>query len=164
METFYIKKIKEFTKAKKRIEKKLGLTITIKDHRVTVQGDSIDEYAAEQVFDAINFGFSITKALELADAEVVFKRIHIKEFTKRNLKDVKARLIGTHGKTRKTLSEISGCEVKINESEVGILGDVENVDDVYTAVVHIIKGSKQSNMYKFLERMNREKKNKHPIE
>lgn len=159
MEIIYIKKIKEFTKLKKTIEKKLNLEVTIKGHRVSFSGDSIDEFAAEQVFDAINFGFPIRKALELADAEIVFKKVHIKEFTKRNLKDVKSRLIGTQGKTKKTLSEISGCEVIVGESEVGIMGDVENVDDVYNAVVHIIKGSKQSNMYKYLERMNREKKN-----
>lgn len=162
METIYIKKIREFSKAIKDIEKKLKIKIEIKDHRVVYEGDSIDEYAAAQVFEAINFGFPIKKSLELSDAEVIFKRIHIKEYTKRNLKDVQARLIGTQGKTKKTISDITNCEVLIKDGEVGILGDVESVDNACTAVVHIIKGSKQSNMYQFLERMNREKK-KEPL-
>ena len=158
MEIAYIKKILEVKKLKSELEKKLNISIKISGNNLIYEGDSLDEYIASLVFDAINFGFSVRKSLLLCDEGMMFRVIHIKEHTKRNLKDVKARLIGTKGKTKKTISEISGCHVLIKESEVGIIGSAEDIDNAVTALINIIRGSKQANMYRFLERMNREKK------
>jgi len=119
----------------------------------------LDEFEAEKVFDAINFGFSAKKALLLLNEDSLFRKVHIKDFTKRNdLRAVRARLIGLHGKTRKTIEEISGCYLVITDSDVGIIGDAEYIDEAVTAIINLIKGAKQSNTYFFLERMNKEKK------
>jgi len=158
METIYVTRIGEVRKNKKNLERKLGVKIAIKGGRVSFHGKSLDEYDAAQVFEAISFGFSSRKALRLKNEDYVFRIVHIKEHTKRNLKDIKSRLIGTHGRTRKTVSGISGCDVLIQEGDVGIIGDVENVANAEIAVISLIKGSKQSNMYKFLEKRNRLKK------
>lgn len=159
MQTFYIKKIKDVMKNQRGLEKKLGIKIVILGRKVTVLSDPINEYEAELVFNAISFGFSSKKALALKNEEYNFKIIHIKSHTKRKLKDVLARLIGTRGKTKHTISEISGCDVLISESEVGILGLSEDVENTEHAIIKIIKGAKQTNTYRFLERMNRAKKN-----
>ncbi len=87
-----------------------------------------------------------------------FKIIHIRDHTKRGLKTVKSRLIGKNGRTRRTLAEISGCEIVIGDGDVGIIGDVESIGYAETAIIQLIKGSKQSNMYYFLEKMNKIKK------
>src|SRR3989338_8813246 len=115
METVYLKKIGEVKKLKFQLEKKLDVKLKIVKGRVDIVGTAVDEYDAVRVFDAIGFGFSVRKALKLKEDDTIFKLVHIKEYTKRNLRDVKARLIGTHGKTKKTISEISGCEVIIGE-------------------------------------------------
>jgi KH domain-containing protein len=162
METVYLKKIGEVRKLKPELEKKLNVAITISKGRVTMKGSSLDEYDALKVFEAIGFGFGVRKALKLKEEDSVFKIVHIKEHTKRNLTDIKSRLIGTHGKTRKTISVISGCEVVIGESDVGIIGYVEDVERAETAVISLIKGSKQANTYRYLERMNRAKKEGQP--
>lgn len=158
MESIPAKKLGEVRRMKSELEKKLNVKIIIRGKTVTFRGNSFDEYEASLVFDAIRFGFSVRKALLLKEEDKMFKVIHIKEHTKRNLKDIKARLIGTRGKTRKTISKISGGEMIVNEGEVGVISDSESIDDVVTAVISIIKGSKQSNMYKYLEKMNRVKK------
>jgi ribosomal RNA assembly protein len=88
----------------------------------------------------------------------MFKKVRIKDHTRRNLRDIKSRLIGTHGKTKKTMAEISGCEILIKESEVGFIGGVDVIEDVERAIINLIKGSKQANMYRYLERRNRERK------
>ncbi len=158
MEVVYLPRINEVKLKKNELEKKLNVSLKIVGKRVYIEGDSFDEYYALNVFEAIAFGFSVAKALFLKGEDVIFRKVHIKSHTKRNLKDVRARLIGTKGKARRTMSEISGCEIIVGESEVGIIGDVEDVEKVERAVIHLIEGAKQSNMYKFLERMNRVKK------
>lgn len=158
MDEFYVRKIGEVIKNKTDLERKLNVKIEIKGNKVFISGDSIDEYSASLVFDAINFGFSIKKSLVLKDENMQFKIIRIKQHTKRKLRDIRARLIGTKGKTRKTFSEISGCDVFIRDSDVGIIGNTETVENVETAIINLIRGSRQANMYRYLERMNREKK------
>jgi len=158
MEVIFLSKISEVRKNKGRLEGELGVKLKIVGKKIEIDGESVAEYDALQFFEAVNFGFSIRKALLLKNEDYVFKKIHIKEYTKRSLKAVRARLIGTKGKTRKAMSEISGCEILIKESEVGVVGDGEAVENVERAVIHLIEGSKQGNMYKFLERMNRVRK------
>jgi len=158
MEEIYVSRISEVRGNKERLEKELDVKIYINGRKVVVDGESINEYEAELVLSAINFGFKVKYALMLKDEEVAFQTVHIKSHTRRNLKDVRARLIGIKGKTKRTMEEISGCKIIINDNEVGIIGYVDDVENVVTAVTNLIKGSKQSNMYAYLERMNRRKK------
>lgn len=157
METIYIQNIKEITSNKKQLEEKLKVKLNINGKMVSFEGETLDEFTAEKVLEAIAFGFSARKSLALINEEMMFKKIHIKSFTNRNLKAIKSRIIGTRGKTKKTMSEISNCEILIKESDVGILGDSEVIEDVEQAIINLIKGSKQSNMYRYLERRNRER-------
>lgn len=164
MENIFLSKTAGVRKNLKKLERELGVTIKVIGKKVEFGGESVDEYEARQVFEAIGFGFHVDDALLLKKEDFIFKKVHIKSHTKRDLKSVKSRLIGTKGKTRKAMSEISGCEVLIKESEVGIIGDGEHVEDVEKAVIHLIEGAKQGNMYKFLERMNRERKGEIDLE
>ncbi len=158
MEEFYVKKIEDVMEHKKLLEKKLNVKVTVSGNKVSVEGNSIDEYEASKVFDAINFGFTVRSALLLKIEDNMFKIIRIREHTRRKLKVVMGRLIGREGKTKRVLSTISGCKLVIGESEVGIIGDTLDVENVSTAIVSLIKGSKQANMYQYLQRMNRIKK------
>lgn len=158
MKEIYISNIREVTKNKDKLEKELKVRISIEGKKVLVEGGGVEEYEAELVFSAIDFGFKVKNALLLKDEEMSFKKVHIKDHTKRNLKDIKARVIGTKGKAKRTMEEISNCKILIKEHEVGIIGAVEDVDNVVTAIISVIKGSKQSNMYAYLERMNRIRK------
>ncbi|MFH1802707.1 MAG: hypothetical protein ABH864_04655 [archaeon] len=158
METVYVKKISNVLKSRKELEEKLGVKIKVVKSDVTFSGETLKEYDALQVFEAIKFGFSVKKALLLKNEDYVFRIVHIKEHTKRNLADVKSRLIGKKGKTRRVFAATSGCEILITDAEVGIIGDVMDVENAEIAVINLIKGSKQTNMYKFLEKQNKIKK------
>ena len=158
MRTMLISNPRRFIKNKKELEEKLNVKINLVGKNLTFEGGAFEEFNALNVFDAIDFGFSAKKALNLKDSEVMFKKIKIGDYTKRNLREIKSRIIGTHGKTKKTMSEISGCGIIIQKNEVGIIGDTEVIDDAETAVINLIHGSKQSNMYRYLERRNRERK------
>ena len=118
----------------------------------------MDEYEASLVLDAINFGFSAKKALSLKSENLLFRILNIKKITrKKNLRDVRARVIGREGKTRKTIEGITNSEVLIKDNEIGIIGEAECIEHSIQAITSLIKGSKQANVY---ARLEREKKNR----
>ncbi len=159
METIIFSKTSELRRAQAELEKKLGVSITIKGRKVEIEGEPIKEYEASLVLDAINFGFSAQKALLLKDEDMAFRKIPIKNFTRRkNLMDVKARIIGTKGQTLRTIKEISGCHLELRDNTVGIIGPTLSIEEATTALTNLIKGSKQANVYRYLEQINKTKK------
>lgn len=159
METILINNIKEIQKAIPNLEKSLGLKIKLEGKKALVEGEPMEEYEARKILEAISFGFSAKQAMQLKDPEIAFKTINIKKFTRRaNLKDVRARIIGKEGKVKRTLENLSRTSIIIKGNEVGIIGDAESTEEIITALASLIKGSKQSNVYSFLERMNAKRK------
>ena len=159
METIYFKNTKEIKKAKEEIEKNLNVTITLVGKKALIEGASLNEYEAWNILDAISFGFSAKKALQLKESELSFKKINIKDFTRRkNMYDVRARIIGKEGKVKRTIEDLSDCEMIIKDNMIGIIGYAESIDIVITALTNLIRGSKVSNVYNFLEKMNRDRR------
>jgi ribosomal RNA assembly protein len=158
METLPIERKKEILRTKKKLEKNLNVSLTLKGKNLVIEGKPMDEYEANLVLDAINFGFPTEKALLLKDEEMQFQIIPIKDFTrKKDLSQVRARIVGTKGKTLKTLEEISGCFIKLKDNEVGVLGPAESLQTTITTIQNLIKGTKQANVYHYLEKQNKNK-------
>ncbi|MEK6933522.1 MAG: hypothetical protein AABW75_01455 [Nanoarchaeota archaeon] len=159
MEALLFDKLSEIRRERHFLENELGVKIRIVGNEVFIDGPSFEEYEAFIVLEAMQLGFSAKKALTLRDESMIFRRIQIKNFTKRkNLEEVRARIIGREGKTKKTIEEISSCHLIINGNEVGIIASAKNIDDATTAITNLIRGSKQANVYRYLERMNAEKR------
>jgi len=159
METLYCKNLTELKREKKFLERTFKIKIDLQGRKVLVEGEALDEFEMEAVIDAINLGFSARTAALIKEKDIVFEKINIKDYTRRkNLEIVRGRLIGTHGKTKNTLEQISGCEIKIKDNIVGVIGEAESVADALIAITNIVRGSKQTNVYKFLERINAGKK------
>ncbi len=156
MQTFYFQKTSELKRTKSELEKVLGIKIGIVGRKVSVTGTSLNEYEASLVLRAINFGFSTKKALSLRDENFVFQVLNIKDFTrKKNLKIVRARIIGEKGRTKKTIESISNCEIMINDNEIGIIASADDMGEIITAITNLIRGTKQANTYRYLEKINR---------
>lgn len=159
METLYFVKVRELKKEKDKLEKKLEVKINIEGKKVTIDGEAFKEYEAKIILEAMQFGFSAKQALSLTDEELVFRKIPMKNFTRRkNMHEVRGRVIGREGKTKRTIEDISNCEVVINENTIGIIGPATGIEEATTAITNLIKGTKQANVYRFLERMNTGKK------
>ena len=146
-------KLPRILKNKKKLEKLLNIKITNRGKEVYIEGEATDEYISEKVIDAINFGFPLSHALEIKEQDYMFEILNIKNYSKsKNLGTVRSRIIGTQGKTLQTLHDLTKCYFELKDNEVGIIGNPEYIENAQNAVISIIKGSKQSNVYSFLEK------------
>ena len=153
METIYCEKVPRIIKNKKKLEGKLNVKIKNRGKEVTIEGKPEDEYIAEKVIDALNFGFPFSIALSIKDEGNIFEIMNIKDYTKRkDLEVVRARIIGKKGKTLGTLHHLTKCNFELKDNFVGIIGDPEYIENAQEAVTSLIRGSKQSNVYSHLEK------------
>ncbi|MEK6915859.1 MAG: KH domain-containing protein [Nanoarchaeota archaeon] len=154
-------RIKDVLNNKSKLESKLNAKIKISGKNITINADPFNEFEAQRVFDAINLGFSVKKALKVLDEDIGFIKINIRDYANtKNHAVVRSRLIGTNGKTRKTIEEITKCDVSIHDNSVGIIGPAEITESALVAVTNIIKGTKQANAYRYLEKINSQRKQK----
>lgn len=161
MEEIFFNNTSEIRKNLAELKQKLKVDIGLSGKKVTIDGDAINEFTASQVLNAINTGFSAKRALLLLDEEMAFVKIPIKSFTRRKDMDiVRGRIIGREGKTKRTIEDVAGCFIVVNEdqNEVGIIGSAESIEETKTAITNLIHGTKEANVYRFLERMNTERK------
>ena len=153
MKTIYSEKIARIIKARKRLETVLEVKISLNGSEVIINGEPEDEYYAEKVIDALNFGFPFKEAISIKKEEKEFEIIHIKDHTHRkDLKTIRARIIGTGGKALKTLTNLTECHFELKDNSMGIIGKPENMENGINGVISIIKGSKHGDVYKGLER------------
>ncbi len=159
MQTIIFDKTSEVRKNKALLEEKLNINMKIIRRKVIFEGPSLEEYEASLVLDAINIGFSAKKALSLKEESKIFRVLNIKNITrKKNLEEVRARVIGSKGKTKRTLENISNCEIVIKGNEMGIIGEAESIENTITGISNLIRGTKEANTYRYLEKINRKRK------
>jgi len=159
METIYFKNTADLKRNLKEVEKKLNVKITIKGKEVSIEGEGITEYEASRVLDAMASGFSSKVALMLKENDLIFKKISMKDITNRpDMKTVRARVIGKHGQTKHTIETVSDSYIAIQGNDVSIISSPDTIEEAITALKNLIRGSKQSNVYHFLESMNTSRK------
>jgi len=159
-ETIYSDNARKITQNKKILEETLQVKFSIKSGVITIDGKSEDEYIALQVIEAINLGFTIPKALFLKEDGFLFEKLSIKNIIKRkDLSQVRARLIGTQRKVLDTIESLTDTFLVVHENHVGIIGRIEDVEKASYVLKRIIAGSKHANMYAWLEKKKAEERN-----
>lgn len=148
--------IRKVLRNKNRLERKLKVKIKIKDYEINFEGEEAKVFVAERVLEAIDKDFIVVTALLLVEEDYVLEEINIKDVTKKkNLEQIRGRIIGTQGKTLKTLSDLTECHITLHDNTVSLIGPAEKMKDAVTSVEILIRGSKQSNVYKYLERQRK---------
>ena len=155
----YIENIANILKNKSKLEKELKIKIQNKGRDFFIEGAAENEYIALKTLEAIELGFSAEKAILLKNENNILHRIEIKKITKRHdLERIRARIIGTHGKTIGNLSRLSNCHLALNNNQIGIIGDSELIDEAILAITSLIHGSKQANVYSRLEKETKKRR------
>lgn len=116
--------------------------------------DPIAEWKAINVVKAVGRGFNPMIAINLFNDEYVFHIINLKDiFDKEKHRiRVRARLIGTKGKTRATIEEVSGAFVCIYGNTISFIGKPEEVAMAVEAANMLINGVSHGAVYMFLQK------------
>jgi len=156
-EQIYTENIRKILSSKEEIERAFKIKIAHKEKILIIEGKPEQELKAGSFFEAIDLGFSVPKALELKFDNFVFRKIKIKSIaTRRNLSQVRARVIGKHRKVMDNIEYLTGCDLALHDNEVGIIGPLEAVNIAEEALKNLIAGSKHATIYAFLEKMKKE--------
>ena len=104
---------------------------------------------------AIGRGFSPHHAMRLMDDDEYFEVINIDDYCgKRHdqLQRVRARVIGSGGKTRRIIEDLTGANLSIYGDTVCIIANSVQMPIARSAVDMILSGSEHAAVYRFLER------------
>ena len=158
MRNVIVENLNKIKRAVPVIENKVKIKIGFRKDGVSINGSELNEYLVEKVLRAVDFGFDVDDALLLVDEDFVLEFIDVKNHTHRkNLRDVRARLIGTGGKARKTIENLTGSVIVINGNRVGVIVDSEHLDAVVQGIESLIQGAKHGNVFARLEKQNARK-------
>ncbi|MEW5761563.1 MAG: KH domain-containing protein [Candidatus Thermoplasmatota archaeon] len=150
---------------KKEIEAKSGTKIEIDSENgdvvINEKENPIGMLKAVELIKAIGRGFSPEIAFKLLNDDIYFASIDIREYSKKSekhLRRLKARIIGSEGKTKKLMQELTETDICIYGDTVSIIGDIDSLEIAKVAVDMILSGCEQSMVYNFLEKKRREKR------
>lgn len=144
---------------KELIEKRAGVRMRIDtEGEVDIEENPEDPLAALKVMDlvkAIGRGFAPHRAMRLLDDDEYLEVIELGDFIGKKsdqLSRVRSRLIGTNGKTRKIIEDLTGAYMSIYGSTVSLVGNSVQLPIAKTAVEMILRGSEHATVYRYLER------------
>jgi ribosomal RNA assembly protein len=154
-------------RTKAAIERRLNVRLLIDSGEgdVTVEphanADPLAEMKAESVVRALGRGFAPEAAFLLFQDEQYLTLIDLHDFvgrSKDHVRRITARLVGTGGKTRRLVEDLSEAKIVIYGHTVGIIGGFEESNVAREAVEMILTGSEHSTVYRFLEHKRTEQK------
>ncbi len=145
---------------KRRIQERTGthLEVDSATGEVTIDEagaqDPVLALKARDIVTAVGRGFSEERAFRLLDDDVYLEILDIKDFarTKARLEQIRARVIGTRGKTRRIVEELTSVDVSVYGHTVALLGPSFEMAIAREAVVMLLRGSEHATVYRFLER------------
>jgi len=153
---------------KAHIEKTLNVELDIdKEGSVSivlleVASDPSMLLKAKDVVTAIGRGFPPETAFRLIrNEDEIFDMVDLRLVFGRSesdMKRIKGRIIGTEGKTRRLIEELSEANVVVYGHTVAIIGSYEQADIARNAVQMIIEGCQHHSVYKYLQRKRTELK------
>jgi len=145
---------------KKRLEDRTGVKVLVDSAtgEVTIDESAApDKFLAVKVRDlvtAIGRGFSEERAWRLLNDDAYFAVFDIKDYahTPARIAQVRARVIGTKGKTRRILEDLTGAAVSVYGHTVAVIADDLQLPIAQEAVLMLLRGSEHATVYRFLER------------
>jgi ribosomal RNA assembly protein len=148
------KELEDWSRAKINVD-------SIEGDVVITGKDALKLYELREVVQAIARGFSPETARLLLKPDYTLELINLKDYgldKPNKLMRVKARVIGTGGKARRVIEELTGTQICVYGKTIGIIGECGHVTNAKRAIELIIKGSMHSTVYKWLEDRRRKAK------
>lgn len=137
------------------------IQVDSEEGEVSLRGtDTLAVYKASEIVKAIGRGFNPNTALQLLKQDYCFDIINLADYVKRknHMQRLKGRVIGTDGKARRNIGELTDTEICVFGKTISIIGQVENVAVARRAIESLVAGSMHSTVYKWLEKNRRDTK------
>lgn len=141
-----------------KAEQTLGCKLEISEgNEVVINGDGYAEYNAKNVIQAFGRGFSMNQAYKLLDETYFFKYINLKDILKNEeqIKRIKARIIGTGGKTKEYIESVSDATLSIYGNTVGMIGTTEQLAIATGGLQILVEGGTHKKAYRVMEGIRR---------
>jgi ribosomal RNA assembly protein len=142
------------------IEQRTGVKLTIDSEEGDVEidythaADPSMSMVVGNIVTAIGRGFSPSKALKLLENDCYLEILDIRDYVGKKLEHVermRARVIGTRGRTRKLFEELTGADVSIYGNTVSIIGTSLQLGIAKRGMDMLLSGSEHASVYHFLE-------------
>jgi ribosomal RNA assembly protein len=153
---------------KNEIERRCSVTLEINgetgDVQMSYEAESLkegDPFKAQEVITAIARGFSPQRAFNLFEEGRALLTIDLRRFSgksENSLARIKSRLIGSDGKARKLIEQLSGTEISIYGHTVSIIGDSEKSKVAEEALVKLASGGTHKAAYQMLQKYRSKQK------
>jgi len=153
---------------KTEIERRCGVTLEIDgktgEARISYLPDALIEgnpFKAYDIVSAIARGFSPQRAFSLLQEEKILTLIDLREYAGKSenaMVRIKSRLIGTEGKARRIIEELSGAEISVYGHTVGIIGEPDQSKVAKEAVDKLAKGGSHKATYEMLQKYRTKQK------
>ncbi len=147
---------------KATIEQKLSVDLAIDSDSgsvdIGVKHGSPDPSSALRAKDmvlAIGRGFSPSRAFSLFNEDYTFDIVDLHDYFGKNeseIRRVDGRIIGTEGKTRRNIEELTGTLISVSGHTISIIGTYESVSMAKDALEKLIEGRTHGTVYKFLRK------------
>jgi ribosomal RNA assembly protein len=125
----------------------------------TPKSDPLRLLQAEEVVKAIGRGFAPDVAYELFREENFLAIIDLRDYAghkESRQRQIRGRVIGEKGRTRRMIEELTGCRVAIQGNTVAVIGEVEGLEAAKRGIDMLLSGSEHSTVYGFLERAHKQ--------
>ena len=123
--------------------------------------DPIKALKFPDVIKAIGRGMAPKAAIRLLEDENFFEMVDLKDFVgerSHQQRRIRARIIGSQGKVRKLIENLTDVEITIYKSTVVLVGDAEGIGLARQAVEMLAGGSEHGTVLSFLERRRKRMK------
>lgn len=156
-----IKKLKAEKELMSAVEKRTRCKIKIDDEDIVeISGDAYGEFNAKSVLQAFGRGFEMETACKLCDDNYYFNSIDLEQIfgSEKRLQQVKARIIGEAGKTKRYIESVSMAKISVYGNTVSLIGTIEEITEAKAAIDTLIEGGTHKLAYIRMEAAHRKNK------
>ncbi|MDR1404426.1 MAG: KH domain-containing protein [Candidatus Methanoplasma sp.] len=145
---------------KRMIEKMSGIKLSIDTEGEILfneEAEGTDALMALKIIDvlkAVGRGFNPDRTLRLFEDDEYLEVIDLKDVVgdrSNQLGRIRGRLIGTDGKTRRIIEELTGCHMSVYGNTVSLIGNSVSLPVAKHAIELILNGSEHATVYHYLE-------------
>lgn len=118
-------------------------------------GSAYDAMRAADVIKAIGRGFDSEIAFRLLEEDAILIVIDISDFAgkkKNALPRIKGRIIGTHGKAKQRIADMTNTDIVVYGKTVSIIGKAANALLAQLAIETLCEGAMHTTVFRLIER------------